>query len=332
MASNHSQSSTSTSASLLPVDISDPNPTHQILGATHPTPSRRDRSSSSVSSRSIPTPSTSMSATGSSMGTQAQGGSAQHSHPGTHGGVSQASFDRAAAATGGTGSTTISRQPSISAQSGTSTPARQSFDNFRNPSIGGGIASGGTIYTLPHRPSISRDHSYAGSTTALAGTPHHVPQPLPSPAQSPSQSIHASTQHYTDAAAYKSEMELVKAENENLRQRVRALERALRARRRDSSTSQAEGRAPDSTLRATRERDHGAVSPNATSPNTAAAAGIAAWAAGDGGVRGVAGPRERSESQSTTASSRRGVGGGGVAIGDDEVRFGESAGNVGYGR
>jgi hypothetical protein len=272
-----------------------------------------------------------MSVTGSTMSTQAQAGSAQHSHPGTHGGVSQASYDRAAAATGGTGSATISRQPSISAQSGTSTPARQSFDNFRNPSIGGGIASGGTIYTLPHRPSISRDHSYAGSTTALAGTPHHVPQPLPSPAQSPSQSIHISTQNYTDTAAYKSEMELVKAENENLRQRVRALERALRARRRDSSTSLADSRAPDSTLRATRDRDHGAVSPNATSPNATAAAGIAAWAAGDGGVRGVAGPRERSESQSTTASSRRGLGGG-VAIGDDEVRFGESAGNVGYGR
>jgi len=286
-----------------------------------------------VSARSIPTPSTSMSASGSIISTQAQAGSAQPTHPGSHGGVSQASYDRAAAATGGTGSATISRQPSISAPSGTSTPARQSFDNFRNPSLGGGgIASGGTLYTLPHRPSISRDHSYAGSTTALAGTPHHVPQPLHSPAQSPSQSIHASTQHYTDTAAYKSEMELVKAENDNLRQRVRALERALRARRRDSSASQADSRAPDSTLRATRDRDHGAASPNPTSPNATAAAGIAAWAAGDGGVRGVAGPRERSESQSTTASSRRGLIGGGVAIGDEEVRFGESAGNFGIGR
>jgi hypothetical protein len=127
-------------------------------------------------------------------------------------------------------------------------------------------------------------------------------------------------------------MELVKTENENLRQRVRALERALRARRRDSSISQADSRVPDSALRVTRDRELGATSPNATSPNATAAAGIAAWAAGDGGVRGVAGPRERSESQSTTASSRRGLVGGGVAIGDDEVRFGESAGNIGYGR
>jgi hypothetical protein len=303
-----------------------------MVGATHPTPSRRERSSSSVSARSINTPSTSMSATGSNASTQAQAGSANPSHPGTHGGVSQASFDRAAAATGGSGSATISRQPSISAPSGTSTPARQSLDNYRHASLGGGIPSGGTLYTLPHRPSISRDHSYAGSTTAMAGTPHHVPQPLPSPAQSPSHSIYAPAQYYTDTTAYRTEMELVKAENDNLRQRVRALERALRSRRRGSSISQADSLAPDSTIRATRDKDLTATSPNTASPNATAAAGIAAWAAGDGGVRGVAGPRERSESQSTTASSRRGLVGGGVAIGDDEVRFGESAGSVGVGR
>jgi hypothetical protein len=142
-------------------------------------------------------------------------------------------------------------------------------------------------------------------------------------------------QHYTDTAAYRSEMELVKAENDSLRQRVRALEQALHTRRRDSSTSQADSRVADATtMRATREREVGGISPSATSPNTttAAAAGIAAWAAGNGGVRGVAGPRERSESQSTTASSRRGLVGGGVLVGEDEVRFGESAGNVGIGR
>ena len=295
-------------------------------GATHPTPSRH-RSSSSLSARS---------GTGS---TYAQAGSAAPSHPGSYGGFSQASYDRAAAATGGTTSTTISRQPSISAQSGASTPARQSLDAYRHPSnaAAGGIASGGTPYTLPHPPSPSRDHSYAASITATAGTPHHNgPQSPPTPAQSPSPNVQTAMQHYTDTAAYRSEMELVKAENDSLRQRVRALEQALRTRRRDSSTSLADSRAPDATttMRATREREVGGTSPSATSPNTttAAAAGIAAWAAGNGGVRGVAGPRERSESQSTTASSRRGVIGGGVFVGEDEVRFGESAGNVGIGR
>jgi hypothetical protein len=337
VASNTSHSSNSTSASLLPNDITDPNPTHQMMGgATHPTPSRH-RSSSSLSARS---------GTGS---THAHAGSTAPSHPGSHGGFSQASYDRAAAATGGTTSTTISRQPSISAQSGASTPARQSLDAFRHPSTAataaGGIASGGTPYTLPHRPSLSRDHSYAASTTATAGTPHHGPQSPPTPAQSPSPNVQIAMQHYTDTAAYRSEMELVKAENDSLRQRVRALEQALRTRRRDSSTSQADSRAPDAAamMRATtRERElggGGGTSPSASSPNfttttttSAAAAGIAAWAAGNGGVRGVAGPRERSESQSTTASSRRGLVGGGVYVGEDEVRFGESAGNVGIGR
>lgn len=116
-------------------------------------------------------------------------------------------------------------------------------------------------------------------------------------------------QHYADTAAYRSEMEIVKAENEALRQRVRALERALRTRRRDSSVSDAPR--TDTNVRSVRE--------------ASGAGGVAGW---DSGVGGVAGPRERSESQSTTASSRRG---GGVAI-EDDVRFGESAGSMGVGQ
>ena len=125
-----------------------------------------------------------------------------------------------------------------------------------------------------------------------------------------------------DTAAYRSELENVKAENEALRQRVRALERALRARRRDSSNSDA--------ARPNRERDNSltSTSSNVTSPEHRSAfspAGVAAWAA-DGGIGGVAPPRERSESQSTTTSSRRGL------PAEDDVRLGESAGSVGIGR
>ena len=173
------------------------------------------------------------------------------------------------------------------------------------------------MYTLPHRPSLSRDPSYAStqntsSTTAHAGTPAPIPHPLPSPAQSPGASVATAMQHYADASAYRTEMEIVKAENEVLRQRVRNLEHALRARRRGSSQSDATR--PDLGARV--------PSASATSP-----AGVAAWAAGDGGVGGVAGPRERSESQSTTASSRRAVG-----VAEEELRVGESAGSVGLGR
>ncbi|WPG99263.1 Hypothetical protein R9X50_00207400 [Acrodontium crateriforme] len=315
VASNASYSSTSTSASLLPVDITDPNPTHQISGATHPTPSRRHRSSSSYSSRSIPTAATSLSGISSSGATQ----SSTQVHAGSTSGVplgnvSQASADRAAAATG-TNTGSLSRQPSITA-SGTSTPARLSMDMARH---GNG---GGTIFTLPHRPSLSRDPSYGNqqpSTTAQSTT-------TPPTA---AQSVQVAMQHLNDTNSYRTEMEIVKAENEILRQRVRALERALRLQRRNSSQSDAARHSnpsshglTEASARAPRNRESlEAMRPNMTSP-----AGVAAWA--DGGVGGVAGPRERSESQSTNASSRRAIG---VAA-EDEVKVGESAGSVGLGR
>ena len=140
-------------------------------------------------------------------------------------------------------------------------------------------------------------------------------------------SVNAAMQSYTDTTAYRTEMEIVKAENEALRHRVRALERALRSRRRDSSQSEASrletGTSSGRDLRhetpAERpSREFNRV-PSLTSPP--ASTGLGVW---DGGVGGVAGPRERSESQSTTASSRRAIG-----VTDDEVRVGESASSVG---
>ncbi|EME88825.1 uncharacterized protein MYCFIDRAFT_90142 [Pseudocercospora fijiensis CIRAD86] len=303
VASNASSvSSTSANASLLPVDITDPNPTHQIMGATHPTPSRRHRSSSSVSasSRGIPTPSTSAST---------------HAHPGS---ISQASADRAAAAGGERNS--LSRNPSVNA-SGNNTPARRSMEISRSAQ-----------YALPHRPSLSRDPSQTtiSSTHAQAGSPapsHHiVPNPLPSPAQSPASQVSVSNamQHFADTRAQREELEHVKRENDALRQRVRDLERALRQRRRDSSQSVDAQRPADLTPSNTLERASREFTrvPSFTSPPHSAGLGV--W---DGGVGGVAGPRERSESQSTTASSRRGVG----IPEDDSIRVGESANSVGVG-
>lgn len=155
---------------------------------------------------------------------------------------------------------------------------------------------------------------------AQQGTP--VPNTAP---LSPTQ--HITSQHYADTAGYRSELESVKAENEALRQRVRALEQALRTRRRDSSNSDA--------ARPSRPRDNSGtafspaiISPAVSPPESRSSfshAGVVAWAA-DGGIGGVAPPRERSESQSTTASSRRGM------LSDEEVKLGESAGNAGMGR
>ncbi|KJY00527.1 hypothetical protein TI39_contig323g00031 [Zymoseptoria brevis] len=298
VASNHSVSSNSTAASnsLLPIDISDPNPTHQMTGATHPTPSRRDRSSSSASARSniIPTPSTSVNST------QGHAGSS-HAHQ-TTSGISQASADRAASAG-------ISRQPSVTGRSGASTPARRSMDFSR-------------IQYSQQRPPISRDPSQGtlASTLAQPGTPAALSPNAPG------------MQNFADTTAYRTEMEIVKAENEALRQRVRALERALQTRRRDSSHS-ADAREPrdrgDRSVGTGGRRDSIGRVPSITSPPPhGAGASVAAWAANDGGIGGVAGPRERSESQSTTASSRRGV----VGVTEDDLRVGESASSVGVSR
>lgn len=313
VASNHSVSSTSTAASnsLLPIDISDLNPTHQMTGHTHPTPSRRHRSSSSMSSRSnvILTPST-MSAAGSN---HAQAGSTITAASSLHG-ISQASADRAAAAG------TISRQPSVSGRSGASTPARHSMDFSRSAILA--------------RPSISRENT-TSSTLAQPGTPSLALSPT-TPQIPGNSSINTAMQHYADTSAYRTEMEIVKAENDALRQRVRALEQALRTRRRDSSTSaephldQRERGGSDlrTDRRDIRSGEHvPARGHSIGSPPPSVGLGVAAWAANDGGIGGVAGPRERSESQSTTASSRRGVPVPGVP--DEDVRVGESASNVG---
>ena len=117
-------------------------------------------------------------------------------------------------------------------------------------------------------------------------------------------------------------MEIVKAENEALRQRIRALERALRARRRDSSNSDIAVSTETPNVHLPRDREATAtLSPAAASSPESGRAAVspAAVATWDGGVGGVAPPRERSESQSTTASSRRGL------PAEDEVRVGESA-------
>ncbi|KAI7396543.1 hypothetical protein KC336_g15681, partial [Hortaea werneckii] len=205
----------------------------------------------------------------------------------------------------------------------------------------GGMSNSGTLYTLPHRPSLSRDPSYASardttSVHAQAGTPSSssapiIPHPLPSPAQSPGASASAAApamQSYTDTTAhYRTEMDIVKAENEILRHRVKTLERALRARRRDSSQSDASARPSD--LNARIPSSYGVVPLSGGRESLMSSpAGVAAWAAGDGGVGGVAGPRERSESQSTTASSSRRA----VGVAEEEVRVGESAGSGGVGR
>lgn len=252
--------------------------------ASHPTPSRQRRSSSNASSRSLglDTPSTGAS---SILGTASA----------PLGGISQASADRAAAA-----GSSLSRQPSVRSTSGTSTPARPSID-YSTGYHPLGVA-------LPHRPSISNAPSFVSNHSTVGSVSGSNPHGPASPHVNP-------TSYYTDAAAAKAELELVKEENEALRQRIRSLEQTLRTRRRESQAS------PHSEIGASRERSLSRPSPqqpHATPVSGAGGVNISSWAAGTT----VAGPRERSESQSTTASTRRAL----VADDrDDSIRVGESA-------
>ncbi|KAF4550924.1 Hypothetical protein D9617_15g042770 [Elsinoe fawcettii] len=311
VASNHSLSST-TSTPL--IDPSDPNPAHQFTGPTHPTPSRRHRSSSSIS-RGAPTPS-----------------STTNTLPPSHG-QSQASADRAAAATGGV---PLSRNPSISASaSGTSTPARVSSDTYA-PTLGGGL-------TLPHRPALSHAGSAisgisVASTSATQGSGTGSVGSSGTPIGSLGLALaggvtsaptsgagNISTPSFIDAEKARQELETVKTENEALREKVRALERQLRSRRRESGTSEVSvpASAPGTgTATGTVQQDRGTVPPGAGGVN------LSAWAAQQG-IGGVAGPRERSESQSTEASVRRHLAGTTQEERDEAVKVGESAGSKG---
>ncbi|KEQ69899.1 hypothetical protein M436DRAFT_54893 [Aureobasidium namibiae CBS 147.97] len=240
-------------------------------GLSHPTPTRQHRSSSNASSRSLSAPS----AASSHM-------NIQHPQPTAPlAGVSQASFDRAAAAAGSTtANPSISRNPSIRSTSGHSTPA----------------LTPASAASIPHRPSLSQAASQISTAGSFALG---------------STSPYTSTSSAAEIASSRAELDLVKQENEALRQRVKALERALRGRR-NSVTSDA------------------SANTNTTHPRVEAPVAlpsVSAWAANMAGMTSVAGPRERSESQSTTTSSRRPEG----LEREDSIRVGESAANVGLG-
>ncbi|PNS20765.1 hypothetical protein CAC42_2696 [Sphaceloma murrayae] len=295
VASTHSHSSTTSTPSLLPIDPADPNPNHQITGPTHPTPSRRHRSSSSLSQRNLPLLSSASSAS-------------------THG-QSQASHDRATAAGG---PAPLSRHPSISA-SGTSTPARIPSDTHQG-------------LTLPHRPSLSQATSFTSvntsSTHATLGSNVSTPSHSHShggPTSNPGGGV--TSAHFVDAERARQELETVKSENEALREKVKSLERMLRRRRESAGSAAAaevQGRGG--------VRDGAAfVGAEGRAPEArAAGVNVGAWAAGQGGgIGGVAGPRERSESQSTEASVRRQLAGMSQEERDEAVKVGESAGSAG---
>lgn len=139
---------------------------------------------------------------------------------------------------------------------------------------------------------------------------------------------------FVDAERARQELEVVKSENEALREKVRSLERMLR-RRRESGTSVAPSVAASEVVGSSvAGTGQGTAGVGAGGVGTvgvqAGGVNVSAWAAQSSGTgTGNGSARERSESQSTEASVRRQLAGVSQEERDEAVKVGESAGSAG---
>ncbi|KAL8852942.1 MAG: hypothetical protein Q9221_002192 [Calogaya cf. arnoldii] len=205
--------STTSSTSTGIADSTDVNANHLMSGPSHPTPSRRHRSSSSLSTRSMNTTATTASGytglSGSTVGTTA--------------GVAGSTVSGIAPA----------RDPvhptfahSMSRQNSTASSRRSQASS---PSLSSSLLQG------DHFPNL------VPLRHASSSQPHPPSAQLHQQTLSPAASVRSSyvpssaaTARYEETAHHRSEMENVKRENEMLRRRIRELERSLGSRRASS--------------------------------------------------------------------------------------------------
>ena len=204
-----SVASTTSSASTGLPDATDQNANHLISGPSHPTPSRRHRSSSSLSSRSVNTAATTATGlTGTSGSTV-----------GTTAGVAGSTISGVAPPRDTMAPYSHRREP-LSRQS--SVTSRRS--EASSPSLSS------SLYQGDHFPNFY-NHRHT-SSASQAQLPHS--QQVVASGNSRSSYV-PSTQRYEEAAHHRSELEVVKRENEALRRRIRELERSLSNRRQSES-------------------------------------------------------------------------------------------------
>ncbi|KAL8692334.1 MAG: hypothetical protein Q9218_002627 [Villophora microphyllina] len=212
-----SVASTTSSNSAGPVDPTDYNMNHLISGPTHPTPSRRHRSSSSLSTRSINTAATTTSGyTGLSGSTV-----------GTTGGVAGSTISGVAPARDPYGyGPHPSHAQSLSRQNSTTSSRRSQASS---PSLSSSLLQGDHFPNL-----VSHRHASSSQPPTSSGQSHQ--HNLTPAASARSSYLHSSaaTARYEETAHHRSEMEIVKRENEMLRRRIRELERTLGSRRASS--------------------------------------------------------------------------------------------------
>lgn len=181
--------------------MNDHNANHLLSGASHPTPSRRHRSSSSLSTRSANTAASGL--TGISASTI-----------GTTGGIAGSTSSGIAPARDPVLNQiypreTLSRHDSVAS-------SRRS--EASSPSLASSLQQGDHFSAYQsHR---SSQQGYGQQITNTVGArAAHVASAGP-------------TSRFEETAHHRSELEMVKRENENLRRRVRELERSLNSRQR----------------------------------------------------------------------------------------------------
>ncbi|KAI4253588.1 MAG: hypothetical protein LQ352_003600 [Teloschistes flavicans] len=205
-----SVASTTSSTSTGPADPVDYNMNHLLSGPTHPTPSRRHRSSSSLSTRSINTAATTTSGyTGFSGSTV-----------GTTGGVAGSTISGVAPAREPYGPYSAHAH-SLSRQNSTASSRRS---RASSPSLSSSLLQGDYFPNL-----VSHRHTTSSQPPSSAQS---YPQNLTPAASARSSYLpsSAATARYEETAHHRSEMEIVKRENEMLRRRIRELERTLGSR------------------------------------------------------------------------------------------------------
>lgn len=197
-------STTSSTSTGLP-DLNDHSANHLLSGPSHPTPSRRHRSSSSLSTRSATTAASGVSGlTGNSTSTI-----------GTTGGVAGSVYSGIAPArdpvlTQAYQRDSLSRQGSIAS-------SRRS--EASSPSLASSLQQNDPFSTYISHQALPPGHNQQVTTGIRGSQGRYVGSNGP-------------TSRFEETAHHRSELEIVKRENENLRRKVRELERALVSRQR----------------------------------------------------------------------------------------------------
>ncbi|KAH9890207.1 hypothetical protein F4778DRAFT_376453 [Xylariomycetidae sp. FL2044] len=198
--------------------------------------------------------------------------------------------------------------PGMSRQNSTASHRSRSRNASPQP-FHGSSSLGHSSYTQSH--GVPQEHSggyfvrAAQSTPSVSATPGSELSPGLMPA----------TLRYEETAHYRSELESAKRENDNLKKRVKELEKMLRERR-DSDTSGTSG---------PRGRDRSESASTTTSVSVSGAAGVGSVV---GGGANIAGDRRAMERSISTRSVTGSVG---VGVPEEELNVGESAASSGLG-